>query len=108
MNVHGPKPLPDAATPYDLAVPRPQEAEEPDWQASALAGIKASDRMAAEAGMDPAALAETERQERSEHRWRLEINPFMPCNSLEARFFVTDLNEQKQQLLESDQSNERH
>jgi hypothetical protein len=43
-------------------------AEESAEQAAALVGIKASDRLAELAEMDPAELAEVERQERNEHR----------------------------------------
>ena len=47
----------------NLAVPPPQVAKEPDWQAAALDGIKASDELAKDAGMDPAVRIKTERQE---------------------------------------------
>ena len=50
-------------TPGELAVPVAAMAEESAEQAEALAGIKASDRLAELAEMDPAELAEVERQE---------------------------------------------
>ena len=49
--------------PNDLAVPAPAVADEPAAQAAELSAIKAFDRLAKEAGMDQAVLAETERQE---------------------------------------------
>ena len=50
-------------TPGDLAVPSLPPADESSEQAAALSGIKASDKLAKEADVDPAVMAEVERQE---------------------------------------------
>ena len=71
MDVHGPTRQPNLhrpLTPGDFAIPPPVVAEESAEQAAALVGIKASDRLAELAEMDPKALAEVERQEWHEHR----------------------------------------
>ena len=50
-------------TPRDCSTPPVAVADEPGWQAEALTGMKASDKLARKAGVDPKVLAETERQE---------------------------------------------
>ena len=50
-------------TPGEYAVPTGAPADEPDADAAALAGIKADDRLAKAAGVDPAVLKAAEHQE---------------------------------------------